>query len=107
MRTPFNNHLSSSDGNDKNFKAEKRRFFEYLYTHTATASMVFKATGILEKNICWYKKHLEKSGTLKRVEQKPFGNTGRKAWYLSTNPHMFPFDPQTKLFQAKGSHDGN
>lgn len=60
--------------------------FQYLQEHVATASMVAAITGIDQKNICRYKRDLEKAGRLWAVEKKPCRKTGFKAWYLTTNP---------------------
>ena len=95
-----NNQLSSpkvfSDkGQGKNtkgqvFKAQLNAIFQYLQEHIATASMVSDATGIPQKNICRYKRDLEKAGRLYEVEKKYCKITGFKAWYLTTNPELLP-----------------
>lgn len=64
--------------------------FLYLEEHVATASMVADATGIYQKNICRYKRDLEKAGRLWETEKKPCKKTGFKAWYLTTNPDKAP-----------------
>lgn len=38
--------------------------FQYLENQNATASMVSDTTGIYQKNICRYKRDLEKAGRL-------------------------------------------
>lgn len=64
--------------------------FQYLQQHIATASMVADATGVYQKNICRYKRDLEKAGRLWETEKKPCKKTGFKAWYLTTNPAKAP-----------------
>lgn len=64
--------------------SQERTIFKYLQKHTATASMVSKATGIPQKNITRYKRDLELRGLLYEVEKKLCKVTGFKAWYLST-----------------------
>lgn len=64
--------------------------FQYLQKHDATASMVADATGIYQKNICRYKRDLEKAGRLWEIEKKQCKKTGFKAWYLTTNPDKAP-----------------
>lgn len=72
--------------------------FAYLESHTATASMVTAATGVVQKNICRYKRDLEKAGRLAEVRKAPCKITGRLAWYLTTNPKLFPASsPQINL----------
>jgi hypothetical protein len=67
-----------------------KTIFEYLKTHTATASMITQATGIPQKNICRYKRDLEKGGVLWEIERKPCKVTGFKAWYLTTDSGKAP-----------------
>lgn len=71
--------------NSKTKKTQLHTIFHYLQEYTATASMVSKATGIPQKNICRYKKDLEKKGLLKEVAKRPCKVTGFNVWYLTTN----------------------
>lgn len=71
--------------------------FEYLMYNTCTASMISEVTGIKQKNICRYKRYLEKKGLLKEVYRTYCKTTGFKAWYLSTNPELVSFNRQTRL----------
>ena len=64
--------------------------FQYLQEHIATASMIADDTGVYQKNICRYKRDLEKAGRLWEIEKKPCKKTGFKAWYLTTNPEKAP-----------------
>ena len=93
--TPFNDH-----NKDNTRLTQLKTIFQYLQTNVATASMVAHATGIHQKNICRYKRDLEKVGLLWEVEQKLCKLTGFKAWYLTTNPDLAPSDDsiQLKLF---------
>lgn len=72
----------------RQFKSELKTIFQYLWEHTATASMVSHATGVPQKNICRYKRDLEKEGRLWETEKKLCKHTGYKAWYLTTNPNV-------------------
>lgn len=73
--------------------------FQYLQENVATASMVADATGIYQKNICRYKRDLEKAGRLWEIVKATCKKTGFKAWYLTTNPAKAPnFSPQLNLF---------
>jgi hypothetical protein len=71
--------------------------FQYLHERIATASMVADATGIYQKNICRYKRDLEKAGMLWEVEKKLCRKTGFKAWYITTNPDFAPKHSITQL----------
>jgi hypothetical protein len=81
-----------------------KTIFQYLQSHVATASMIADVTGIYQKNICRYKRDLEKAGLLWEVEQKLCKLTGFKAYYLTTNPDFAPTDGtiQLKLFELEG-----
>lgn len=72
--------------------------YEYLQIRAATASMISKATGVPHKNICRYKRLLERSGKLSQLVRSKCKLTGSKAWYLTTNPRMVKFNKQLKLF---------
>lgn len=74
---------------DKFILTQKQNIFIYLSKKVATATMVSKATKIPQKNICRYKKDLEKQGLLMELEKKTCKVTGFKAWYLTTNPELF------------------
>jgi hypothetical protein len=64
--------------------------FHFLMKNEATASMVSASTEIYQKNICRYKRDLEKAGRLWETEKKLCKKTGFKAWYLTTNPDKAP-----------------
>lgn len=79
-------------------KTQMRTIFRYLQTHVATASMITAATGIAQKNICRYKRDLEKSGLLWEIEKRPCKHTGHRAWYLTTDPSKAPRQNQLSMF---------
>jgi hypothetical protein len=81
-------NLSKLQNKDNNFKAQEKRYFEYLKIHIATNSMVTKATGIPQKNLTRYKREFEKKGILKEVYRKFCMLTGFRASYLTTNPDL-------------------
>lgn len=83
---------------NKNFRTQLQTIFHFLLENTATASMVSAATGVPQKNICRYKRDLEKIGRLWEIEKKLCKKTGFKAWYLTTNSENAPFNNQINLF---------
>jgi len=87
-----------SESKDTKFRAQLITFYEYLKTNVCTATMVSDAVGISQKNICRYKRHLEKAGLLWQVEKKYCLKTKFKAWYITTNPELMPIPNQLKLF---------
>ena len=98
MTISTNNPLLNRQGKTKHFVSQLKTIFQYLQEHIATASMVSAATGIPQKNICRYKRDLEKAGRLWEIEKKICKQTGFKAWYLTTNPEQAPFNNQLNLF---------
>lgn len=67
---------------------QKEVLFQYLQKHIATASMVAEATGIPQKNICWYKRELQKAGRLWEIGKGTCKKTGAKASYLTVNNNI-------------------
>ena len=95
-----NTHSHSFNGLEqgkvKLFQNQKKTIFEYLKQDTTTASMATEATGIPQKSICRYKRDLEKQGLLYELVKKHCKFTGFRAWYLTTNPELFPKSNQLK-----------
>ena len=85
-------------GKGTNKFTQLKTIFQYLKEHTATASMVAKATGVPQKNICRYKRDLEKGGCLIELFKGYCQETGHSAWYLTTNSELFPKSNQLNLF---------
>ncbi|WP_228372300.1 hypothetical protein [Chryseobacterium gregarium] len=80
------------------FENQLQIVFQYLQNHIATATMIAEATGIPQKNICRYKRQLEKAGRLWEVEKKKCKKTGFEAWYITTNLMYLPNCKQLNLF---------
>jgi len=94
------NPHKSVHGKDSDFKSQLQIVVEHLKKNTATASMVTDQTGVPQKNICRYKRKLEKAGRIWEVEKKRCRKTGCRAWYLTTDPTKIPnhLMIQSKLF---------
>ena len=60
LNTP-NNALHKRQSKVKSDLNQLQTIFQYLFENIATASMVSNATGIYQKNICRYKRDLEKA----------------------------------------------
>jgi hypothetical protein len=86
------------DNKELILKTQLKTIFQYLQKHIATASMISEATGIPQKNICRYKRDLEKANRLWEVEKKLCKQTGFKAWYITTNVSLKPSQSQMQLF---------
>lgn len=79
-------------------RTQLKTIFQYLSKRVATASMVSNATGVPQKNICRYKRDLQKSGRLAEVKKAICEITGFKAWYLTTDENQFPSRNQLTIF---------
>ncbi len=93
MKTNHTNSPASiEDRKDKgnDFANQLQTIFQYLSENVATASMVSDATGVPQKNICRYKRDLEKANRLWELEKKICKKTGFKAYYLTTDPNKAP-----------------
>jgi len=99
MGSTPNSPLNNSHSKDKDFNSQIKTIFLFLQDHIATASMVSDSTAIPQKNICRYKRDLEKAGVLWEIEKRYCQKTGFRAWYLTTDPEKAPNDSsQLKLF---------
>ncbi len=87
-------HKGQGKGSKKPNQLET--IFSYLQKHVATASMVSNATGVPQKNICRYKRDLEKAKKLQQLKKAKCQKTGCKAYYLTTDPSKFK-DGSTQL----------
>lgn len=98
---PNSPEFDKGQGKDKKHLNQLQTIFEYLQKHIATASMVSHATGVPQKNICRYKRDLEKAGLLVELYKKVCQLTGFKAWYLTTDKAKFPTNTpqQLNIFQ--------
>ena len=76
-----------SQSKDNSWQSQLQTIFQYLNDNVATASMVADATGIYQKNICRFKRDLERAGKLWEITKTTCKKTGFKAWYLTTNPN--------------------
>lgn len=83
------NHSPKGHNKGKDFNTQTKIIFLYLLEFTATNTMISKATGIPQKNICRIKRNLEKQGLLQEMERKLCKETGHRASYLTTNKKLF------------------
>jgi len=98
MKNNRQNSPNKRQGEDNRKPTQLKTIFYFLQDHIATASMITEATGIPQKNICRYKRDLEKVGALWEIEKKTCEKTGFKAWYLTTNPDLIPTNDQLSFF---------
>jgi len=93
-----NSNPIKRQGKNKNKTNQLKTIFNYLQKHIATNTMVSEATGIPQKNICRYKRDLEKLGLLAEVKKSYCEITNHLAWYVTTNTNLFPKSNQLKMF---------
>jgi hypothetical protein len=97
LRNKYTSNIKETK--DKNFSNQLKTIFQYLQNNVATASMITKETGIPQKNICRYKRDLEKAGKLWEIEKVKCDVTGFKAWRLTTDPNkVHNYSHQLNLF---------
>lgn len=85
----LDNHSPKGHRKNNDFKTQTKIILQFLTKHTATNTMVSRATGIPQKNICRIKRNLEKAGLLQEVVRKLCKATNRRASYLTTNKKLF------------------
>lgn len=93
----MNNPQHKGQGEGNTPLNQLQTIFQYLKENEATASMVADATGIYQKNICRYKRDLEKAGRLWEITKTTCKKTGFKAWYLTTDINKAPKHLLTQL----------
>lgn len=96
------NHATSNpnrQGKSNGFQTQLQTIFAELQKCPVTASMLSDTTGVPQKNICRYKRDLERCGMLWEVKKATCQKTGYMAWYITTDPTQAPQKPeQLKLF---------
>ena len=74
---------------DAGFTTERQRFYNYLRNRICTCSEAALALGISQKNLCRYKRYLERQGLLWEVFRSGCPITGYPAWFITTNPGLY------------------
>lgn len=98
MIAPYLTPVIKGHRKDTKHRTQLQTIFKHLQSNVATASMITEATGIPQKNICRYKRDLEKAGRLWETEKALCKKTGFRAWYLTTDPSKAPLQRQLTLF---------
>lgn len=79
-------------------RTQLQTIFHFLRNEVATASQVAAATGVPHKNICRYKRDLEKAGRLAEVKKGLCPITKFKAWFITCDESLFPSRNQLTIF---------
>jgi len=64
---------------------ERQRFYSFLTNRICTCSEAAQALGIMQKNLCRYKRYFERKGLLWEVFRSNCPITGYQAWHITTN----------------------
>jgi len=84
--------------NKQSGSTQLQTILQFLRTQVATATMVSAATGVPQKNLCRYKRDLEKAGQLAEVKKGICPVTKFRAWFITCDESQFPPKKQLKLF---------
>lgn len=90
MDNQLNSPIHKGQYEDRGHTTQLQTIFHFLHQNVATVSMVSIATGIPPRNVCRYKRDLEKANRLWEIDKRPCEKTGHKAWYLTTDPEKAP-----------------
>lgn len=99
-----NNHRTAlksfgkGQGKDTDFQVQTQRVFKAFYKQPKTMLMVTVETGILRANICRYVAEWKKENSICVARKGICPISKHGAGFYTTNPEMFPFDNQLKLF---------
>ena len=99
VKKPTSAPLNSlnSQSKDNHFKNELKTILHYLNENVLTASMLSEISGVPQKNICRYKRDLEKRGLLIEVCKMECQKTGFRAWYITSTKHFNKIQLDAKI----------
>ncbi|MCW9708087.1 hypothetical protein [Fodinibius salsisoli] len=84
---------------DQTKRNQIRKTFQALHgDEPLTRLQVAQKTGIRRANVCWYIRHFRKRNQVAVVRKGIDPITRHPAEFLTTNPDLFPDDPQTDMF---------
>ena len=95
------NHDNSPNNTQGQYRykpTQLETIFFFLQDNIATNTMISKATGIRQNNICRYKRDLELLGLLAEVRKDYCKVTNKLAWFITTNVDEFPKLNQDPIF---------
>ena len=90
--------LLNKQRKDKVFQDQFSKVFNEFFRQPFTMKMVSVQTRIDRANICWYCRDLRKTKRIAAVKKGICQVTKHRATYWTTNPDLFPINPQLKLF---------
>lgn len=93
-----NKSLMSKQHEDKVIQLQFNKVFNEFFKQPFTMKMVSVQTQIDRANICWYCRNLRKNKRIAAVKKGICPVTKHRAIYWTTNPNLFPINPQLNLF---------
>ncbi|MEI6695537.1 MAG: hypothetical protein WCO13_05670 [Bacteroidota bacterium] len=98
-RTALKNSLLITRYKDTNkFRTQEKIVFNSFFNKPQTMKEVEVITGIDRANICRYVKTFREQNKIAVLKVIYCSITKHRACKLTTNPELFPIDPQLKLF---------
>lgn len=92
------NAFMQAQPKDNKFRNELKIFAAYLKGNVVTCSMASEALHIPQKNLCRYKRTLQKADLLWVTKKAHCKITGFIAQWLTTDARRKPRNPQIQLF---------
>lgn len=91
------NELHFGRGKDNHYHDQISRVYEAFYFAPMTMKEADKFCGVMRENICWYVRDLKHSDRIRLIGKRYCRVTKHLAGIYTTNPELFPTDPQLKL----------
>ena len=87
-----------SQGKDKHFQNQFKITYDSFFSQPLTMKELSVLTGIDRANICRYVRLMRRAGIIKIFSKGFCRITKHLANRYTTNPDLFPFDQQLKIF---------
>lgn len=102
----MDNHINSLESSgedkakDKHFRDQFTMVYEGFFKEPQTMKQLSERINIDRANICWYCRDLRESNRIAPYKKGRCPITKHTATYWTTNPELFPQDPQLSLFNS-------
>lgn len=91
------NEMHKGWGKDTYYRDQLSRVFNAFSSAPMTMKEADKFCGVMRENICWYVRDLKEAGAIALIGKRYCNVTKHWAGVYTTNPNLFPIDPQLKL----------
>lgn len=96
--------LLSIDKFDEKKRIQLVKVFESFYESPKTMMEAAVNTNVMRSNICYYVGALREARLIAELGKRCCFITGYMAAEHTTNPELFPFNPQSQIFTSVTSH---